>query len=160
MPKLITDRPGAKSVRKKSGVRFSVPHSPFQKLIDARRMELDLSIAALAKMIRPSLHRGSLWIWLHNENGYPAKRSCTPARMKSISAVLDIPLPQLQQALDASRTVYSQQQVPVPSQLNDALGELISILEKDPRDYVTKNWVLNMAKRLRESAIAEISRTP
>jgi len=152
MPKLITRK---KKVYAKKRVKFSAPHSPFQKLVDKARLAKKLSIAALAASLKPKVNRGSMWIWLHNENGYPSKNSATPARLESLSKVLGIPLPQLQEALDASRLLYGTE-IPVPP-TQDALGDLIEILEQDRRVTIRKDWVLNLAKRLHQGTAVEIA---
>jgi hypothetical protein len=157
MPRLLTNRkPGPKSSAK-SKATFVTPHSPFQKLVDSHRVEKRLSYAQLAEQVSDktlSLHPGTLWIWLHNRNGHPHPRSCTPEHLRRLSRVLNIPLPRLQEALDASRHLFTKRETPMPTQSIDAWQEFVGWLENDKRTKISRTVVLNMAKRFMAGAVA------
>ncbi len=146
MPQLLPSRKPA-SARKAT---FLPPHSPFQKLVDGKRVEKRFSYAQLAEKVsdgKLSLHPGTLWIWLHNQNGHPHPRSCTPEHLRRIGRVLGIPLPQLQEALDASRHIFTARETPVPTAARDGWHEFVAWLENDKRIRIPRTVVLNMAKR-------------
>ena len=50
-------------------IEYKEPHSPFQKLVDSQRRRYGLSGRELAEKIDVS--QSTLWIWLHNVNGFP-----------------------------------------------------------------------------------------
>lgn len=140
-------------------IDYQVPTSPFQKMLDGRAAELGLSVGAIADQVADitgqKFNRGSYWIWTHSTNGYPSPRSATPARLAAIARVLKLDQKKMLQALDASRALYTQREIPVPQPSRDALLTLIEILAADKRRTLNRQWVLNLARRLHAGAIAE-----
>ena len=133
---------------------YVAPHSPFQKLIEARRLQLGLTISDVAGRIsdltphEKPLNRGSFWIWLRNVNGYPHPKSATKTRLAALAKVLSLSTKKVQESVDASRHIYTaREQTAPPAQIN-ALEQLVNILENDKRVYVSRSRVLNMAKSL------------
>jgi transcriptional regulator with XRE-family HTH domain len=109
-------------------IEYQPPHSPFQKLIDSQRKKHGLTGRELADRIGVS--QATLWIWLHNVNGYPHQKSYKPKHLKNLSKVLNIPLNKLTSALDASRHRFTPTEYPTPDEVFDELARLIEILEK------------------------------
>lgn len=157
MPRLLINKKvSAKSARPKKAT-FTNPHSPFQKLIEAARVQKRLSYAQLAGKMSDraiSVHPGTLWIWIHNLNGHPHPRSCTPEHLRRMARILNIPLPRLKETLDASRHLFSPQENPVPAAAVNAWEEFVGWLENDKRAKVSRTVVLNMARRFMASAKA------
>jgi len=127
-------------------IEYKEPHSPFQKLIDAQRRRYGFSGRELSKRINVS--QSTLWIWLHNLNGYPHPKSFNYRHVKSMSRVLKVPETRIRTALDASRHIFTPTENPTPHEAFDALGRLIEILENDRRHTISRNYVLNIAKNL------------
>jgi hypothetical protein len=154
MPRLLTDRKPSSKLRK---ISFVTPFSPFQKLVESRRVEKRLSYADLAKKVsdkKLQLHPGTLWIWLHTKNGHPHPRSCTPEHLRRLSRVLNVPLPQLKESLDASRHIFTKSERAVPTASLDGWKEFVGWLDNDKRTKISRTVVLNMAKRFMAGATA------
>lgn len=150
MPRLLINR----KVKK---VTLVLPHSPFQKLVDSARIQKRLSYARLAALISDeaaSVHTGTLYIWLHTKNGHPHPRSCRPEHLRRLARVLNVPLPRLQETLDASRHIYTKQENPVPTAAVNAWEEFVGWLANDKRSKISRTVVLNMARRFMASAKA------
>lgn len=142
MPRLNTSRTSRSNARSSEGI----PHSPFQKLIDSKRKAKGHTIRSLAEAIKAP--HSSLYIWLTNANGHPAPKSFKTAHLKALSDVLNIPLKDIQVALDQSRRKYTAIESPMPPTQVDALRALIDILENDRRKYLLRATILNVARRL------------
>lgn len=127
-------------------IEYREPHSPFQKLIDGRRKRFGLSCRDLSEQI--GVPQSSLWIWLHNLNGFPHPKSFKPEHLTKISEVLKIPEAELKSALDTSRNLFTSRTSAVPHEAFDPFVNFISILENDPRRHMSKNYVLNLPKNL------------
>ncbi|GEM_PF-3570741 len=151
MPKLITQR----RTRRKAPpcgriVETFEPHSPFQLLIDGRRSQLGLSTRELARNmdeIAPT-RQSTLWMWLHNKNGYPSPRSLKPKHITAFSKVLKLSAQEIKDAIDASRPMFRPGQIPTPAPSLDAIQSLIDILGNDKRKWVPRGYVINLAKNL------------
>lgn len=156
MPRLLINKKVSQKRDKPAKATFTDPHSPFQKVVDAARIEKRLSYAQLSTKMAEAgsnVHPGSLWIWLHNQNGHPHPRSCTPAHLRALGRVLNIPLPRLQETLDASRHIFTKQEkTPLPTATIDAWEEFVGWLENDQRAKISRTVVLNMARRFMASA--------
>lgn len=83
-------------------IEYHEPHSPFQKLIDSQRKRYGFSGRELAERIGVS--QATLWIWLHNLNGYPHPKSFKELHLQRLSHVLKTPADKIKRALDASST--------------------------------------------------------
>jgi transcriptional regulator with XRE-family HTH domain len=129
---------------------FEVPHSPFQKLIDATRRKQGLSYRELADQI--GVGHSILWQWLHTKNGVPHNRSFKELHIERLAEVLKIPVPQIKEAFDASRHRFTAQSKPEPAEATSALKGFIEALEHDRRKRVSKEYVLNLAKTFLASA--------
>lgn len=157
MPRLLINKKISKSPVRTRKVTFSNPHSPFQKLVESARVQKRLSYAQLAEKLgdsESSVHPGTLWIWLHNRNGHPHPRSCRPEHLRRLARVLNVPLPRLQETLDASRHIFTKQEHSVPAAAINAWAEFVGWLENDKRPKITRTVVLNMARRFMASAKA------
>lgn len=151
MPKLLIHRKKPNPVPP-CGRRivYEVPHSPFQKLVDAARRTKGLSYRELADQIE--VGHSILWQWLHTKNGVPHTRSFKEYHLDRLSAVLKIPVPQIKEAFDASGHRFTAQSTPAPVSSTDALKGFIEALENDRRIRVSKEYVLNLAKTFLASA--------
>lgn len=157
MPRLLINKKVSRKRDKPTKATFENPHSPFQKIVEAARVEKRLSYAQLSEKMALegcNVHPGSLWIWLHNKNGHPHPRSCTPAHLRALGKVLNVPLPRLQETLDASRHIFTKQETPVPTAAINAWEEFVGWLENDQRPKISRTVVLNMARRFMASAMA------
>lgn len=156
MPKLIIDR--ANRSRRKVPpcgrlIHYVEPRSPFQKLIDARKRELRLSGRGLAKEI--GIAQSTLWIWLHNENGFPHPKAFKPTHLAKLAKALGLPASEIQKAIDASRMIYSPQEIPMPLNTKDAFRRFIEVLSNDRRQTVKLSYVLNLARTMYNGATGE-----
>lgn len=148
MPKLLTRKKTRKPVPPCGRViEYHAPHSPFQKLIDGRRAELGLSYADLAAPL--DANRATVWIWLHNANGFPHPKSFKSKYPALLARLLKIKEDDILNALDRSRHLYTRREaIPLP-QSKDALATLIGVLENHKAVRVKVSYVLNIARRLR-----------
>ena len=154
MPRLITQRKKQRRIPPCGRlIRYLPPHSPFQKLIDSARNRLRISVRELAKRIRVS--QSTLWIWLHNENGFPHPKAFKPEHVERLSLVLRISKRAIERAIDASRHVYTAREKPTPHVSLDAFRHFIDILEHDRRQTVSRSYVVNLAKRLYSGAVRQ-----
>ena len=142
MPRLNSTKPMRFLATKQGGI----PHSPFQKLIDGARVAKKFSLRELAEIIGTS--HSSLHIWLSNANGYPHPKAFKQHHLEALAAALDIPIPQIQVALDESRQLYTAHGNPMPPTVVDSFASLIEILENDKRKFILRKTVLNIARRL------------
>jgi len=167
MPKLLTDRPKARRKLPPCGriIKYLEPHSPFQRLIDDRRRELaakdpDLSVRGLARRLSAALapqnvSQSTLWIWLHNENGYPHPKSFKDEHLQALSRVLKLPEEDIRKAIDASRVMYQPKRAMMPVATRDAFKAFIDIMSNDRREVLARTFVLNLAKSLYNGATGE-----
>ncbi len=84
-------------------IEYQERHSPFQKLIDSKRKRYGLSGRQLAEKIGVS--QSTLWIWLHNVNGFPDPKSVNGEHIRRLGKILNISGSEIKAALDASRHV-------------------------------------------------------
>lgn len=157
MPKLIVNRRGIRRKVPPCGrlIDYREPQSPFQKLIHSQMKRYGLSGRALAEKIgtpRRAVSQSTVWIWLHNTNGYPHPKSFTTDHLKRLGQVLKIPEAKIRRALDASRHIFTAVEDPTPHESFDAFGRYIEILEHDKRATVSRGFVLNLAKNLYNGA--------
>lgn len=159
MPALSINKPKKKSPLPPCGRRrkVTVPHSPFQKLVEAARVTRQMSTREIAKEMNSrgaKVDQSTVWVWLHSENGYPAPRSFTAKHLKALAAALKLREPEIRKALDESRAIYTGQPEPTPRPQLDALATLQTTLEQTDRVTVKRQWVLHLVKSLRASAEA------
>src|SRR5437879_1262843 len=139
MPRLIVQRSGRRKIPPCGRlIEYREPHSPFQKLIDSQRRRYGLSGRDLADKI--DVAQSTLWIWLHNVNGYPHPKSFKPVHLQRLGRALKIPQAEISRALDASRHLFTPTEKPMPHETFDALGSFIEILENDKRQTVSKSY--------------------
>lgn len=157
MPKLIVNRPKKKRPLPPGGrgSDFTVPHSPFQLLVDSKRQHLGLSTRQLAFNIsdllpatRP-IAQSVLWFWLHQRNGAPHPRALTTERMNAIAKCIGVTIEELKDSIDASRLLFNPGQIPVPQPSVDGLDSLIEILKNDKRRSIYRETILNLARNIR-----------
>jgi transcriptional regulator with XRE-family HTH domain len=151
MPKLLIHRKKPNPVPP-CGKRivYQVPHSPFQKLIEAARLAHQMSYRELAEEL--GVEHSTLWQWLHTQNGVPHARSFKDQHLASLSRALKIPVPQIKEAFDASRHRFTAQEDPAPTSSTDALEGFIEALGNDKRERISKQYALNLAKTFLASA--------
>src|SRR5206468_11572607 len=91
MPRLIVQRSGQRRKIPPCGrlIEYREPHSPLQKLIDSQRRRYGFSGRDLAAKIGVS--QSTLWIWLHNVNGYPHPKAFKHQHLQRLSRALKIP---------------------------------------------------------------------
>src|ERR1043166_3956132 len=149
MPRLIVQR-SSRRQRKVPPcgrlIEYKEPHSPFQKLVDDARRRYSLSGRDLAARIGVS--QSTLWIWLHNVNGFPHPKSFDDRHVIKLSRVLKIPASKIRSTLDSSRHIFTPHENPVPQESVPAMQRFIEILENDKRQTISKAYVLNLAKNL------------
>jgi transcriptional regulator with XRE-family HTH domain len=155
MPRLIVQRSGRRKIPPCGRlIEYRPPHSPFQKLIDSQRKRYGLSGRELAEKLDVS--QSTLWIWLHNLNGFPHPKAFKTVHLQRLSRILRTPADKIKRALDASRHLFTPTENPMPHESFDALGRFIDILEHDKRHTISRKYVLNIAKNLhRGAAIAK-----
>src|SRR5437016_6925617 len=106
MPRLIVNRPRRRKVPPCGRlIEYVAPHSPFQKLIDSQRRLHGLSGRDLAKKL--GVPQSTLWIWLHNTNGFPHPKSFNERHLIKLGKVLKLPQQKIKSALDASRHLFT-----------------------------------------------------
>lgn len=157
MPRLLSQRrPGRRKMPPCGRViNYRAPHSPFQKLIDSARVKRRLSGRELANLIKIKgvpLSQSTLWIWLHNENGYPHPKSFTEKHLAQFAKALRLSPEAIREALDASRHLYTDREHPMPHKAFNSFGRFIEILEHDKRQNVSRTYVLNLARTLYNGA--------
>ena len=151
MPRLITQRKTRRRVPPCGRlIHYRSPHSPFQKLIDSARQRLRISVRDLAGRIHVS--QSTMWIWLHNENGFPHPKAFKPDHVERLNRVLKISKTGIERAIDASRHLYTAREKPTPHAAVDAFREFIEIIEHDRRQTVSRSYVVNLAKKLYSGA--------
>lgn len=154
MPRLLSQRrPSQRRKMPPCGrvIRYSEPHSPFQKLVDAARRRQKLSGRELAAKIivkGEPVSQSTLWIWLHNLNGYPHPKAFSEEHLKQLAKAVKVPESKLRTALDASRHIFTPTENPVPHESFDAFQRFIDILSHDKRQNISRSYVLNLAKNL------------
>lgn len=148
MPRLITNK--AKKGRKVPPcgrlIEHVEPHSPWQKLIDGKRLQLGFTFGEVAEAI--GVHKGTFWAWLHNLNGFPHPKAFNAGHLARLAKKLNLKPVELEEALDASRHLYTARETPRPVDSRDALGLLIQILEGEKRERILTSYILNIARRL------------
>lgn len=156
MPRLIIQRGKRRKVPPCGRlIEYREPHSPFQKLIHSEMKRYGLSGRELARKLsqpRRPVSQSTLWIWLHNTNGFPHPKSFNADHVRLLSQALKIPQIQISRALDASRHLFTAIEDPMPHAAFDALGRFINILENDKRQTISRSYALNLAKTLHRGA--------
>lgn len=162
MPKLIVNRRGKRKVPPCGRlINYREPHSPFQKLVDSARQKQKLSGRELAAKIivdGEPVSQSTLWIWLHNENGYPHPKAFTAEHLRQLAKAIKVPIEELKKALDASRHLYTERENPMPRPAFDSFARFIDIISNDKRTNLSRSYVLNLARTLHNGAAA--SRAP
>jgi len=151
MPRLLGQRKARRRVPPCGRlIPFFLPHSPFQKLVDVARRRRRISIRELARRIRVS--QSTMWIWLHNENGFPHPKAFSSQQVTRLSQVLGLSRTSIARAIDASRHLYTAREKPTPHHALDAFEDFIDILEHDRRQTLSRSYVVNLANKLYRGA--------
>lgn len=153
MPKLLTQKK-KKNPKPPCGrvIEYSVPHSPFQRLIEMNRKRHALSYLELAAVLK--INKGTLWVWMHSKNGYPHPKSFKAHHIEILAKTLKITEKQIHESLDLSRRHYTESSAPLPPAYIDSFAGFITVLENDRRQYISKSYVLNLARNFYASAQA------
>ncbi|HEX4639145.1 MAG TPA: hypothetical protein VH170_06645 [Chthoniobacterales bacterium] len=147
MPRLMTQRKRARRVPPCGRlIPYFHPHSPFQKLIDTARRRRRISVRELARRIQVS--QSTMWIWLHNKNGFPHPKAFSSKHVGQLGRVLGLSKSAIAKAIDASRHVYTAREKPTPHATLDAFRNFVEIIEHDRRQTISRSYVVNLAKRL------------
>lgn len=89
-----------------------------------------------------------MWIWLHNENGFPHPKAFRSTHVGQLGRVLGLSNSAIAKAIDASRHIYTAREKPAPHATLDAFENFIDIMEHDRRLTISRGYVVNLAKRL------------
>jgi transcriptional regulator with XRE-family HTH domain len=153
MPKLlINQKPGPckKSAKGRRVINYTIPHSPFQKLLETARAKSRLSTRELAARIGTS--QSTYWIWTHSPNGFPSPKAFNESHLKGLSKALKLSEKAIKDAIDASRIFYNIGEIPPPMPSVDAFANFIQIIRNDKRVRLNRIYVLNLALNLHASA--------
>ena len=154
MPRLITQRKARRRVPPCGRlINYVPPHSPFQKLIDWARHRSKISVRELARRIH--VPQSTMWIWLHNENGFPHPKAFKPEHVERLSRALNLSKTAITRAIDASRHLFTGREKPMPHATVDAFRNFIEILEHDRRQTVSRSYLLNLATKLYKGAVRQ-----
>ena len=93
-----------------------------------------------------------MWIWLHNENGFPHPKAFRAKHVQQLNRTLGISKKAIARAIDASRHLYTAREKPTPHHTLDAFENFIDILEHDRRQTLSRNYVVNLANKLYRGA--------
>ena len=93
-----------------------------------------------------------MWIWLHNENGFPHPKAFRAKHVAQLNRTLGISKRAIARAIDASRHLYTAREKPTPHQTFDAFENFIDILEHDRRQTLSRSYVVNLANKLYRGA--------
>jgi hypothetical protein len=96
--------------------------------------------------------QSTLWIWLHNTNGFPHPKSFKPIHVVRLSKILKIPQTKIRSALDASRHIFTPTETPMPHEAFDSPARFIEILENDKRKTISKEYALDLTRNLHRGA--------
>jgi transcriptional regulator with XRE-family HTH domain len=164
MPKLIVNRRGKRKVPPCGRlIKYVEPHSPFQKLVFHRMTSQKISGRELARKLivdGQPVSQSTFWIWLHNENGFPHPKAFTPDHLRQLAKAIKVPISQLEQALDASRHLYTVRENPMPRPAFDAFERFIDIIANDKRKTISRSYVVNLAKTLYNGSAASVRPVP
>ena len=95
-----------KKVASKRVVKRAEPFSPWQVLVENRRVELGVSTRALAEAISASgksVEHTTVWAWLRSPVGYPPKETYDVAVNMRLAKALDLRPERLAEAYEESR---------------------------------------------------------
>jgi hypothetical protein len=154
MPRLLT-APRRKRATPPCGriIATAVPHSPFQTLIDAKRIEKGYtfrSLAAAMKKAGGKVSHNTLWLWINGPSGYPSTYRFTRAHLAALSSALQIPESEIRQALDNSLHRFTPKQDLPHAPVVDGFSAFISAIANDKRKRLDRMYILNLAKRLHQ----------
>lgn len=93
-----------------------------------------------------------MWIWLHNENGFPHPKAFSSQQVTRLSQVLGLSKAAIARAIDASRHLYTAREKPTPHYALDAFENFIDVLEHDRRQTLSRSYVVNLANKLYRGA--------
>lgn len=139
------------SVRYPAGTKrlISNANSPWQKLIESRRIELGLSLRELEVISNKGgsvgLTFNKLWNWLRHPDGYPSPRSYTPALNNKLARALHLSPGALSTAYAAARAAHG---LDGRDASESKIDFTLSLLAGDPRKTFTKAEVIALFKSL------------
>ena len=135
--------------------RFYNPRSPFQRLIATAITRKSLSERSAAHKME--IPQSTLWLWLHNEKGYPASgRTFKPEiHIPAMARVLGLKEDEIRVSIDQSRMEFHQSSLPDPAASLNALDDLIAILDEMKSRTINRERILRIAKSLRAGANPE-----
>lgn len=121
------------------------PHSPWQRLVHARMVELDLSLRAVAEKVSTKaspLGHTRLYNWIRHVDGYPPKDSYSAEINARLARALELTPERLAEAYEASRKVFHTAD-PAPHAL-EVLRAVRARIERDKRKALTHAQVLKL----------------
>jgi transcriptional regulator with XRE-family HTH domain len=116
---------------------FNGATSPWQIVVDAGRLEKQLSISDLATLLKYTKHR--LWRYLRSKNGIPRESGIDiQAEHEKICRILDIPLKTLNAAYAATLAGEG-----IKFRVDDTLElfQVLDLIESHPVELISHQWL-------------------
>ena len=153
MPRLLVQRKKAgRTVPPHGKPKFTVPSSPFQKLVAGAMNKLRMSGRQLAAILTEAgapTSQSTLWTWLHHPKGFPAPRSFKAAHAQALATALAIDLADLHAAHDASMHRYTLKEEPTPVATHNALAVLEETVAAMKSRDVKRATILHLIQAVR-----------
>lgn len=124
------------------------PFSPWQKLVEERMIEHELSLRDLASKVSTKTEPFGftrLFNWLHHIDGYPSSKSYSPQINTRLARALGLDPHKLAEAYEASRKHFASVDPAPPSR--EALTLIKEVRGKRKASY-TKAEVIDLLQRL------------
>ena len=137
-------------------MRYNNPSSPFQILVFNAIKKSGRSQRWISRELGVS--QGTVWEWLHNQNGYPSKRSWDPRYAFQLADLLNLEPDDILTAFDQSRMLYVGQNAPAPPRTTDLFADFIQILEAMDVTKVDRKLLIRTAKGMKAQAEASEER--
>lgn len=139
-------------------MQYTVPSSPFQKLIDTARQARGLSTRDLSAALNDAgapTAQSTVWTWLHHPNGYPHQRSFQKRHALALAQVLRLDADAVLSALDASRRMFTPKEQVAPAEVHDALRGIEEILRSGSTTYIKRATVLHLIQLARRGTATQ-----
>jgi hypothetical protein len=135
---------------KKTSREASVPHSPFQLLVQDKMVEKGISYRTLAKFMSSTVkvNQSTVWHWITCKRGYPSESYFREEHLTAMSSALLISEEELRLALDRSRSLYTGQWEKNPAPQHDDLKTLRDALTGRASEWIRITYVLDLIESL------------